>query len=96
MKILIAEESNYIRKLFQKKFTEWGYDVAVARDGKQALRTMKADKYPRLVILDWMIPCVGGCTELIGKIRKNADQAYIYLIIITSKSGKDDIIKAME
>jgi len=62
-KILIVENDAMIAAVFRGKFTRNGLDVLVAQDGKEGLEQITAWK-PDLVILDLMLPRVGGLSLL--------------------------------
>jgi diguanylate cyclase (GGDEF)-like protein len=50
---------------------------------------------PRLVLLDWMMPELDGpgvCRE----IRNRRDQSYVYMILLTSRESKEDVIAGLE
>ena len=50
---------------------------------------------PALAILDWMMPGMTGL-EVCRRIRQRAREPYIYILLLTSKSQKEDLIEGME
>ena len=52
MRILIADDDNVFRFALEKLLNKWGYEVFVARDGKEALRIMGGECAPSLALLD--------------------------------------------
>jgi len=94
MKILIAEDDPIVRRLLETYLHEWGHEVVVAKDGAQAWAFFQECAYP-LVISDWMMPEVDGL-ELVRRIRTSDCAAYVYVILLTSKSGREDIVRGME
>ncbi len=95
MRVLIAEDDPISRRLIEKTLTKWNYDVVVACDGHEAMKLLKYAQAPRLAILDWMMPGMDG-VQICREIRKNTDQPYTYIILLTAKSRKDDIIEGLD
>ncbi|MGO9568599.1 MAG: diguanylate cyclase [Desulfomonilaceae bacterium] len=95
MRILIAEDDPVTRKLLEAHLAKWGHQVVVCSDGAQAWQFLIAEDPPRLVILDWMMPEMDGVT-LCGEIRKLEKHPYTYVILLTSKSLKVDVVAGLE
>lgn len=91
MRVLIAEDDPVSRRLLEALLTKWGYEVIVTTDGKQACEVLQQEDAPRLAILDWMMPEFDG-PEVCRKVRARENGAYTYLLLLTAKSQKDDII----
>lgn len=72
-----------------------GYEVVVTFDGNQAYEKLSESDTPRLAILDWMMPGMDG-VEVCRKIRETETQARIYIILLTAKGGKEDIVEGLE
>lgn len=95
MKILIAEDELIQRRLLERLLTRWGHDVVVATDGEQAWSVLQGEHRPDLAILDWMMPGMDGlrvCREL----RKDTGHKYIYIMLLTARDSKQDLVEAME
>ena len=95
MKILIAEDETVSRRLLQNTLVKWGYEVVVCRDGQEAWEGLQTQDAPQLAILDWMMPKMDGllvCKE----IRKQSAEPYVYILLLTSKSQKEDLITGLE
>ena len=95
MKILIADDSIVSRHLLEATLRKWGYDVVVACDGTEALAALEQEHAPSLAILDWMMPGMTGL-EVCREIRQRIKEPYIYILLLTSKSQKEDLIEGME
>ncbi len=95
MKILIAEDSIVSRHLLEATLRKWGYEVVVACDGLEALELMQRENAPNLAILDWMMPGMTGL-EVCDRIRRRAGEPYTYILLLTSKSQKEDVIEGMD
>jgi two-component system cell cycle response regulator len=95
MRILIAEDEPLSHRLLETFLHKWGYDVIMATDGAQAWKTLQQDDAPRIAILDWMMPEMDG-VELCQKIRTTCVKKYVYIILLTARASKDDIIVGLE
>jgi diguanylate cyclase (GGDEF)-like protein len=94
MKILIAEDDKVSQKILKKNIAGWGYDIAVAANGDEALRTLREGDV-RLAILDWMMPGINGI-ELCRYVREDGGPKYVYLIMLTSRDRRQDIVEGLE
>jgi two-component system cell cycle response regulator len=95
MRILIAEDETIQRRLLERLLTAWGHDVTVATDGQQALSALRGKNPPDLAILDWVMPGMDGL-QVCRELRKGLRQKYIYVVLLTAKDRKQDLVEAME
>ena len=95
MKVLIADDDDVMRHILQAKLAKWGYDVLEARNGIEAWRMLHGNDAPKLAILDWMMPGMDG-VDVCKEIRKREDHPYTYLILLTAKHRKEDVVAGME
>jgi len=95
LKILIADDSEITRLMLYHKLSEWGYEIEIANDGEEAWEILCQENPPTLAIIDWMMPNMDGIT-LCKKIRENIKEPYIYMIILTMRNKKNDLIESME
>src|SRR6202049_651673 len=95
VKILIADDSIVSRHLLEATLRKWGYDVMVACDGAEALELLQREDAPALIILDWMMPGMTG-VEVCRRIRERDSEPYTYILLLTSKSQKEDLIEGMD
>jgi two-component system cell cycle response regulator len=95
LKILIADDNAVSRFLLESLLRKWGYEVIQANDGSKAWEILQAEDPPRLVILDWMMPGMSG-PEVCGEARKRVASAYAYILLVTSKEDKQDVIQGLE
>ncbi|HME10534.1 MAG TPA: diguanylate cyclase [Bryobacteraceae bacterium] len=95
MRILVADDSIVSRHVLDATLRKWGYDVVMASDGEEAWQILQRDDAPRLVILDWMMPGMTGL-EICRLVRARAPEPYIYILLLTSKSHREDLIEGME
>jgi signal transduction histidine kinase len=94
MKILIADDDPVSRRLLQNYLQKWGYEVTAAQDGAEAWRLFEADSFP-MVITDWMMPELDG-SGLIRRIRASQRPGYVYVMLLTARSQKEDLVEGME
>jgi sigma-B regulation protein RsbU (phosphoserine phosphatase) len=94
MKVLIAEDEAMSRRLLQTYLERWGHEVVAAQNGVEAWNLFAADEFS-IVISDWIMPELDG-VELIRRIRACRRPGYVYAILVTSKSQKEDIVEGME
>jgi two-component system NtrC family sensor kinase len=94
MTVLIAEDDPVSRLLLQRNLQNWGHQVTAAQDGMEAWRQFEAGEFP-VVISDWMMPEMDG-VELIRRIRASGREGYVYTILLTARSEKEDIVEGME
>ena len=95
MKILIADDDPIPRRMLQATLNAWGYEVVEARDGEEAWRLLQGEDGPPLAIMDWLMPGLDGL-ELCRRIRAHANAPYRYLILLTSRDSKEDVVAGMD
>jgi diguanylate cyclase (GGDEF)-like protein len=95
MKILLAEDSPVYRHLISSHLRDWGFDLQIANDGAAAWELLQTPDAPRLALLDWVLPKIEGI-ELCRRIRQvQAQSQYTYILLLTGKDGKDDLVEGM-
>jgi DNA-binding response OmpR family regulator len=95
MKILVAEDDPVSLRLLQARLDEWGYEVTSVTDGQKALEVLQGPESPRLAILDWIMPGLDGI-EICREARKRGKKPYIYILMLTAKVRKQDIVEGLE
>ncbi len=96
MKILIADDDSFSRKIAETAIRKLGYEVVSVSDGKEALRVLEEEDSPRLAVLDWMMPGMEG-VEVVRKIREGTkDSPYVYIILLTGRGERDDLVQGLE
>jgi len=95
MRILIAEDDLTSRMVLGSVLKKSGYDVVEAVNGAEAWEIMKHDDAPRLAILDWMMPEMDGL-DVLHKIRNIQSDNPPYIIMLTAKGEKTDIIAGLD
>jgi predicted signal transduction protein with EAL and GGDEF domain len=95
MKILIADDDAISRRLTQKTLERAGYEVLAVEDGLSAAKSLSSSDSPKLALLDWVMPGLDG-PSVCRMTRTRYDQPYIYIILLTSKESKEDIVAGFE
>ncbi len=95
MKILIAEDDPASNAILLSFLTKWGFEVESTSDGASAWAALSAENAPKLVILDWMMPGLEG-PEVLRRIRSDGRIATTYVILLTAKADREDVIRGFE
>jgi two-component system, cell cycle response regulator len=94
MNILVADDDGITRRLLRNILEQFGHAVRTAPDGRTALDVICREDI-RLVITDWMMPEMDGPT-LCRALRRREDLGYVFIIMLTAKDHKEDIIAGLE
>jgi DNA-binding response OmpR family regulator len=96
MKVLIAEDNRASRVLLEKLLKLQGHEVLSSDNGLEAIDLFSLHNFD-MIFLDWMMPKMTGI-EVARKIREaeKSKEAKAYIIMITSKSGQDNMLTALE
>src|SRR5262245_31414502 len=92
-KILIAEDDDLLRRMYQRIFIHAGYEVEIAENGEDAFKKI-ATFNPQLLITDIMMPKLTGL-ELLEKIKNDSNFANIKVVVLTNLKKKEEIEKAL-
>ncbi len=95
MKVLVAEDDPGYRRMLEVTFSRWGYDVVACSNGLQAWDRLKEEDPPKLAVLDWMMPGLDG-PDLCRRIRASPDLSSIYVILLTARDTRDDMIEGLD
>ena len=95
IKILAVDNSPTMRRIIVNTLRRAGFsDVSEATDGKDALAKMKVDNFG-LIITDWKMPEMDGLT-FVSHLRCDEEFRNVPVLMVTSRSVKEDIIEAMK
>ena len=95
MRILIADDEALSRRLLEKTLERAGYQVISVENGRKAADQLSRPDAPRLALLDWIMPELDGpgvCRE----VRKRREQEYVYMVLLSSRESKEDIVAGLE
>ncbi|MDJ0840617.1 MAG: response regulator [Acidobacteriota bacterium] len=94
MKVLVAEDDRVSRKVLNRHLTRWEYDTFLAEDGDIAWQALKSNEF-HLAILDWNMPGLNGI-ELCRKIRAEPGLQHLYIILLTGRNERKDLVMGFE
>lgn len=94
MRVLIAEDDEISRTLLETVLSKLGFDVVASSNGKEAVQALKQEGAPSLAVLDLMMPEMDGI-EVCQWIRRSANYAETYIILLTARSSKEDIVRGL-
>ena len=95
MRVLIAEDDMTSRAVLTAILKKWGYDPVAVEDGSSAWDIMQKPDAPPLALLDWEMPGMNGL-EVCRNIRDKNSSSPPYLIILTSRGEKADIVEGLD
>ena len=95
LKILAVDDSPTMRRIIINTLKRAGYnDVTEASDGKDALAKLALDSF-NFVITDWNMPEMDGLT-LVITLRSMDEYKSLPILMVTTRSVKEDIVEAMK
>jgi CheY-like chemotaxis protein len=87
-KILLVEDDNNLREIYEARLQAEGYDIVSARDGEEALTVAMKEK-PDLVISDVMMPKISGF-DMLDILRTTEETKNVKIIMMTALSQAED------
>ena len=87
-KVLLVEDSKFLRIVSARALTKAGFEVSIAEDGEQALR-LANDTRPDVILLDMMIPKLSG-PDVLKALKNNPATQAIPVIVLSSLSQKNE------
>jgi len=84
MKILLVEDSKFLRLATGRALTRAGYEMSFAADGDEALLTA-GEELPDLILLDMMLPKMSGL-EVLKALKKEPATAAVPVVVLTGLS----------
>lgn len=91
-KVLLVEDDNNLREIYQARLAAEGYDISSAQDGEEALVVAKQTK-PDLVISDVMMPKISGF-EMLDILRNTPGLEQVKVIMLTALGQSEDRSRA--
>jgi CheY-like chemotaxis protein len=86
-KILLVDDSKFLRLATERALAKAGYDVVTASDGEQALETARACK-PDVILLDMLLPKMTG-PDVLKALKKDPETAGIAVVVFTGMSQRN-------
>src|SRR5579863_7749098 len=94
LEVLVVDDSPVYHKLVSDALYYQPYTILRAESGQQAL-DLFARHSPPIVITDWMMPDLSG-PDLCKQIRTESRDRYTYIIMLTSMSDNESLLKGLE
>jgi two-component system cell cycle response regulator len=95
VRIVVAEDDALSRRLTQRTLEHAGYEVVAVENGGLAVDCLSSAGGPRLALLDWEMPGLDGL-GVCRAIRVLKNRPYTYIILLTAKESKDDLVAGLE
>lgn len=92
--VLVVDDDPICRGLLQSVLEILGYEVTTAKDGLEALDLVYRGDF-RIVLSDWQMPGLSG-VELCQRIRRRHLSGYVYFILLTCLSRKDNLVTGLK
>jgi two-component system cell cycle response regulator len=93
--VLIAEDDPVFRRILQSCLQSWNYRVHACENGLDAWKALQQEHAPQMAILDWMMPGMDGI-EICRRIRSLDQDPYRYVLLLTAKDDKHDVVQGLE
>jgi len=94
MKFLVVDDSATMRRIVVNSLRRIGFDASIeASDGAEALE--RFDESIDFVITDWNMPNMGGL-DFVRALRARADGSKIPILMVTTRSVREDIVQAAQ
>jgi CheY-like chemotaxis protein len=87
-KVLLVEDSKFLRIANERALSRAGYEVSTAADGEEALQVAN-DKLPDIILLDMLLPKISG-PNVLKALKANPATRDIPVIVLTSLSQKNE------
>jgi DNA-binding response OmpR family regulator len=95
MRALIADDDRVATTLLTSVLARCGLETTAVHDGVAAWTLLQAGPAPPLVVLDWVMPGLDGL-ELCRRIRRNPALAHTYIVLLTAREGRADLVTGLE
>lgn len=95
MKILLVDDDPDLMRALARWLRSWGYEPVPARSGLEALQVLNGEDPPRVLIVDWDMPPPSG-VELCRLVRARPDAAKSFVLMLTARQHKNDVVEALE
>lgn len=95
MRALVVDDSRAIRMMLKKMLLEEGFtEVLEAGDGQEALDRIDESGEPDVMLVDWNMPVMNGL-ELIRAVRKGRGLRSVPIVMVTTETEYDQMVKAL-
>lgn len=87
-RVLLVEDSEFLRIANERALAKAGFDVSTASDGEEALRVAR-EKQPDVILLDMLIPKISG-PEVLKRLKENPATLQIPVIVVSALSQRNE------
>ncbi len=94
MLVLVVDDDPVTSEIIVEDLRQFGYEVVTASNGREAFDLIRTGQI-HLVVSDWQMPEMSGL-ELCREIRKRQWSGYIYVILLTSQSGVENVVAGLK
>ena len=95
MRVLIAEDDPVTLRELEVLLAQWGYEPITCSNGEAAWQILCRDDPPPMAVIDWIMPGIDG-VKLCQQVREQRSEPYTYIILLTVKDRKEDVIQGLE
>jgi CheY-like chemotaxis protein len=93
-KVMLVEDDNNLREIYEARLLAEGYEIVSARDGEEAL-ALAVKERPDLIIADVMMPKISGF-DMLDILRSTAETKNTKVIMMTALSQAEDKARAAQ
>jgi two-component system chemotaxis response regulator CheY len=93
-KAMVVDDSRAVRMILRRTLEKHGYQVLEAGHGKEALEVLEQHPDVGLMLVDWNMPEMNGL-ELIRAVRSNPERSRIVLMMVTTETEIEQMVRAL-
>ncbi|MEZ5218690.1 MAG: response regulator [Ilumatobacteraceae bacterium] len=94
MRALVVDDSRAVRMMLKRMLAELGFDECEAGHGGEALERLTEIDQPDVMLVDWNMPVMNGL-ELIRAVRSNAEHRDIPIVMVTTETEIEQVVRAL-
>ncbi len=95
LRVLLADDDRVATEILRRTIGRWRFELSSVSDGGKAWEHLSKAEGPTLAILDWMMPKMNG-PEVCRRVRRERPLANIYLVLLTSLEGRNDVVAGLD
>jgi two-component system chemotaxis response regulator CheY len=95
MRALVVDDSRVLRRLLGDMLRSFGFDVAEAVNGSEALDQLQRGPAPDVALVDWNMPVMNGL-EFVQAVRAHPEHRNLPLMMVTSETELGQMQRALE
>jgi len=95
MKVLVADRDAMSRHIIVQTLANTSLEICCVSDGAEAWERLNNEHPPRLLIIDAMMPKLGGL-EICRTIRDRGSPDFTYIIVLSERTSRGDKLAALD